>query len=134
MIKKKYLLLGGLFATLAAGPSFAQESGNNTTSSAMYGARDMTYRGESYDVLDTSYVPGRRMEQHRELLNPQTSFPAEPRNLWELGVSGGLYNISGGVPSLMLWHGGGFGLGAHVRKALGYVGSLRLDYNYGVGN
>ncbi len=131
MIKKQYLLLSGLFATLAAGPAFAQESGNTT--SASYGSRDMTYRGESYDVLDTSYVPGRRMEQHRKFLNHQTNFPAKPRNMWEIGVSGGLFNISGDVPSLMLWNKGGYGFGAHVRKALGYVGSLRLDYNYGIG-
>src|ERR1044072_7178297 len=109
MIKKKYLLLGGLFATLAAGPSFAQESGNNTTSSAMYGARDMTYRGESYDVLDTSYVPGRRMEQHRKFLNHQTNFPAKPRNMWEVGVKFGLYNISSDVQSLWLWKHGDSG-------------------------
>lgn len=135
MIKKKYLLLGGIFATLAAGPSFAQESGSaaGSSSSAMYGARDMTYRGESYDVLDTGYIPGRRMEQHRKFLNHQTNFPAKPRNMWEVGVSAGLFNISGDVPSLMLWDKGGYGLGVHVRKALGYVGSVRLDYNYGVG-
>ncbi|MEO6832921.1 MAG: hypothetical protein ABI378_10545 [Chitinophagaceae bacterium] len=135
MIKKKYLLLGGIFALLAAGPSFAQESGTTTgsSSSAMYGARDMTYRGESYDVLDTSYIPGRRMEQQRKFLNHQTNFPAKPRNMWEVGVSAGLYNISGDVPSLMLWNKGGYGLGVHVRKALGYVGSIRLDYNYGIG-
>lgn len=131
MIKKKYLLLGGLFTALAAGPSFAQESGTNT--GASYSSRDMTYRGESYDVLDTGFVPGRRMEQHRKFLNHQTNFPAKPRNMWELGVSFGLYNISGDVPSLMLWNKGGYGFGAHLRKALGYVGSLRLDYNYGVG-
>jgi len=131
MIKKKYLLLGGLFATLAAGPAFAQESGNTT--SASYGSRDMTYRGESYDVLDTAFVPGGRMEQHRKFLNHQTNFPAKPRNMWEVGFGGGLYNISGDVPSLMLWNKGGYGFSAHVRKALGYVGSLRLDYNYGVG-
>jgi len=137
MIKKKYLLLGGLLATLAAGPAFAQEGGNTTggssTGSAAYGTRDMTYRGESYDVLDTSYVPGRRMEQHRKFLNHQTNFPAKPRNMWELGFAFGLYNISGDVPSLMLWDHGGYGLSFHVRKALGYVGSVRLDYDYGVG-
>ncbi len=136
MIKKKYLLLSGLCATLAAGPAFAQESGNTTggsASGASFGSRDMTYRGESYDVLDTSYVPGRRMDQHRKFLNHQTNFPAKPRNMWELGISGGLYNISGDVPSLMLWDKGGYGFGAHVRKALGYVGSVRLDYNYGIG-
>ena len=131
MIKKKYLLLGGLFATLAAGPAIAQET--TTGGTATFGTRDMTYRGESYDVLDTSYVPGRRMEQHRQFLNHQTNFPAKPRNMWELGIKFGLYNISGDVPSLMLWNKGGYGFGAHVRKALGYVGSLRLDYNYGIG-
>ncbi len=138
MIKKKYLLLSGLFATLAAGPAFAQEGGNTTTGgastgSAAYGTRDMTYRGESYDVLDTSFVPGRRMDQHRKFLNHQTNFPSKPRNMVELGISGGLYNISGDVPSLMLWDKGGYGFGAHIRKALGYVGSVRLDYNYGIG-
>jgi OOP family OmpA-OmpF porin len=132
MIKKKYLLLSGLFATLAAGPAIAQETGT-TGGTATFGTRDMTYRGESYDVLDTSYVPGRRMEQHRQFLNHQTNFPAKPRNMWELGIKFGLYNISGDVPSLMLWNKGGYGFGAHVRKALGYVGSLRLDYNYGIG-
>jgi len=53
--------------------------------------------------------------------------------MWELGVGVGLYNISGDVPSLMLWNKGGYGFSAHVRKALGYVGSVRLDYNYGNG-
>lgn len=130
MIKKKYLLLSGLCATLAAGPAFAQESGN--TSSASYASRDMTYRGDSYDVLDTNYVPGKRMEQHRKYLNHQTAFPAKPRNMWEIGVAGGMYNVSGDVPSLFPWNGGGFGVSAHVRKALGYVTSLRLDYTYGI--
>jgi len=133
MTKKKYLLLTGLCAVLAAGPALAQESGNGSTTGGSFGTRDMTYRGESYDVLDTSYVPGRRMEQHRKFLNHQTNFPAKPRNMWELGIGLGLYNISGDVPSLMLWNKGGYGLSAHVRKALGYVGSVRLDYNYGIG-
>src|ERR1051325_3478702 len=131
MVNKKYLLLAGLCATIAASPAVAQESQTNT--SANYQSRYMTYRGEVYDVLDTSYVPGGRMDQHRKFLNHQYNFPAKPRNMWELGVHGGLYNISGDVPSLMLWQKGGFGLGAHVRKALGYVMSVRLDYNYGVG-
>ena len=139
MIKKKYLLLGGLLAMLAAGPAFAQEGGNTTggtgtsTGGGTFGTRDMTYRGESYDVMDTSYVPGRRMDQHRKFLNHQTNFPSKPRNMVEIGVSFGLYNVSGDVPSLMLWDKGGYGIGAHIRKALGYVGSVRLDYNYGIG-
>ena len=119
MIKKKYLLLSALCATLTAGPAFAQESG--TTSSASYASRDMTYRGQSYDVLDSNYVPRKRMEQHRKYLNHQYAFPAKPRNMWEIGVKGGLYNVSGDVQSLQAWNGGGWGAGAHVRKSLGYM-------------
>jgi len=131
MIKKKYLLLSGLCATLAAGPAFAQESGN--TSSASYASRDMTYRGENYDVLDTAFIPRKHMEQHRKYLNHQYAFPAKPRNMWEVGVNGGMYNVSGDVQSLLIWNGGGWGVGAHVRKSLGYLASLRLDYTYGIG-
>lgn len=132
MVYKKYLLLAGMCASFAL-PATAQENQNGTTSGTTYAGRDMTYRGEGYDVLDTALVPGSRMNQHRKFLNHQYNFPAKPRNMWELGVSGGLYNVSGDVPSLMLWQKGGFGFGAHVRKALGYVISLRLDYNYGIG-
>ncbi len=131
MVHKKYLLLAGLCAAIAL-PAMAQES-QTTTGSASYGTRDMTYRGDSYDVLDTSYVPGGRMNQHRKFLNHQYNFPAKPRNMWELGVSFGMVNISGDVPSLNLWQKGGYGFGAHIRKALGYIMSLRLDYNYGIG-
>jgi outer membrane protein OmpA-like peptidoglycan-associated protein len=134
MVNKKYLLLAGLFAVSTAQPVFAQESGNGTTgssTSASYQTRDMTYRGESYDVLDSSVVPGRRMEQQRKFLNHQYNFPAKPRNMVELGVSVGLYNASSDIPSLLLWNKGGIGFGAHIRKAFGYVFSLRADYNYG---
>src|SRR4051812_38306430 len=76
MVNKKYLLLAGLFAVATAQPVFAQESGNGTAGStgASYQSRDMTYRGESYDPMDTTVVPGRRMEQHRKFLNHQYNF------------------------------------------------------------
>jgi len=130
MVNKKYLILTGLCAAMAMSPALAQENPSGNTS---WTGRDMTYRGESYDVLDTNYVPGSRKEQQRRFLNNQYNFPAKPRNMWEIGIHGGLYNISGDVPSLMLWQKGGYGFGAHIRKALGYVMSLRLDYTYGVG-
>lgn len=92
----------------------------------------MTYRGQSYDVLDSTYVPKGRMDQHRRYLNHEYAFPSKPRNMWEIGVGGGLHNISGDIPALMPWNGGGFGLHAHVRKAWGYVFSSRLQYNYAI--
>ncbi|MCB9064574.1 MAG: hypothetical protein H6551_05445 [Chitinophagales bacterium] len=127
MVNKKYLLLAGMCAALATQPAFAQES-----SGAQWSGRDMTYRGVSYDVLDSNYVPRYRMDQHRKFLNHQYAFPAKPRNMWELGVGGGLYNVSGDVPSLMLWKKGGYGFHAHIRKSWGYVISTRLQYNYGI--
>lgn len=128
MVNKKYLLLAGLCSLMAAQPAFAQES----EAGARWSSRDMTYRGESYDVLDSNYVPRSRMEQHRKFLNHQYAFPAKPRNMWEVGVGGGLYNVSGDVPSTMLWNGGGYGLHAHIRKAWGYTFSTRMQYVYGI--
>ena len=128
MVNKKYLLLAGLCSVLGV-QAFAQES---PTGSAQWSGRDMTYRGQNYDVLDSSYVPASRMEQHRKFLNHQYVFPAKPRNMWEIGVGGGLYNVMGDVPSLMLWRKGGFGFHGHVRKSWGYLISTRLQYNYGI--
>jgi len=130
MVNKKYLLLAGVCAIFAAQPAFAQES----SEAAQWSGRDMTYRGESYDVLDSNYVPRYRMNQHRKFLNNQYAFPAKPRNMWEIGVGGGLYNISGDVPTRFLWDKGpgGFGLHGHIRKSWGYFISTRLQYNYGV--
>ncbi len=131
MVNKQYLLLAGLCTVMATAPAMAQESGSVGTD-AKWGSRDMTYRGDGYDVLDSNYVPKSRMEQHRKFLNHQYAFPAKPRNMWEVGVKAGLYNISGDIPSLLLWDGGGYGLGAHVRKAFGYTFSARLGYDYGI--
>jgi len=131
MVNKKYLLLAGFAGALAAQPATAQESG--TDASATYTSRDMTYRGDNYDALDSNLVPGKRKDQHRQFLNHQYNFPAKPRSQWELGVHGGLYNISGDVPSELLWNSGGYGFGGHLRKSIGYVLSLRGSYTYGVG-
>ncbi|HVG14769.1 MAG TPA: OmpA family protein [Chitinophagaceae bacterium] len=114
MASKKYSLLAG-FLCLLTSYGFAQ------TTTATTG-------GAGYDASDSSIVPSRRMPQHTEFLNGTYNFPAKPRNQWELGVKGGLFNISGDVASQMS---PGFGL--HIRKAMGYVFSLRLEYMYGVG-
>jgi len=122
---------------MVAQPAFAQESQTQNTQAqttgAQWSSRDMTYRGESYDVLDSNYVPKSRMGQHRKFINHQYAYPAKPRSMWEVGVGGGLYNIFGTVPSLMLWQKGGYGLDAHVRKSWGYVFSTRIDYTYAIG-
>lgn len=134
MVNKKYILLAGLCSAMALTPSFAQEAAQPMQSSSQWAGRDMTYRGQSYDVLDTAYVPARRMEQQNQYLNYEYAFPAKPRHMWELGVNLGLVNINGDVPSNSPFTAvkpiDAMGFGATLRKAIGYATSLRLQYNY----
>lgn len=111
MASKKLLLLTGMFCLLAS-----------------YGYSQRV--GASYDVKDSSVVPDKRMPQHTEFLNGTYNFPAKPRNMWEIGIKAGLTNVSGDIPSRFFTP---ISLGAHVRKAFGYIFSLRLEYMYGKG-
>lgn len=83
--------------------------------------------GSSYNVLDSSVVPAKRLPQHTEFMANNYAFPAKPRNQWELGLKVGTYGISGDVRSQFP----GFGAGLHLRKSLGYVFSLRGELGYG---
>lgn len=108
MVSKKYkLLLLGVFTLLSFG-AFAQDTG-------------------VYNVFDSSVIPAKGQAQHNEFMNNTYDFPAKPRNEMELGISGGLFTISGDVSSKLPTFGGAI----HLRKALGYLFSLRLQYLYG---
>lgn len=132
MVNKNYLLLICLcLASLA--PVRAQESQTQTKDgSAQWGARDMTYRSDNYDVLDTNYISKRKMPQQKKFLNHQYAFPARPRTMWEVGFGLGDYNIIGAVPSLNAWQKGGYGFHVDVRKSWGYIFSTRFEYIYGI--
>ena len=107
MASKKYSFLLGILCLLAT-YGFSQDT------------------GAGYSASDSSIVPDKRMPQHTEFLNGTYNFPAKPRNQWEVGIKGGMLNISGDVSTRF-----GYGFGAHIRKAFGYVFSLRLEYMYG---
>lgn len=109
MTSKKYKLLLSAFLFLALG-AFAQVGGSGS-------------------IYDSSVIPASRMPQQNEFWNNSYSFPAKPRNMWEVGVSGGIFSISGDVPAKIPT----LGFSAHVRKAFGYVFSLRLQYLNGTG-
>jgi len=102
-----HLLLFGIFSLLACF-SYAQ-------------------RG-NYDVYDSSVIAPKKMAQQNEFWNNTYSFPAKPRNQLEVGISGGMFSVSGDVPSLNPTPGGSI----HIRKALGYVFSVRAQYTYGI--
>ncbi|HMG69126.1 MAG TPA: hypothetical protein VK588_15620, partial [Chitinophagaceae bacterium] len=105
MASKKYTLLAGLFCLLISS-AFSQT------------------QIRSYE--DSSVIPTKRMPQHTEFLNGTYNFPAKPRNQWELGIKGGLSTISGDVRARIP----SGGLGLHIRKAFGYVFSMRLEYDW----
>jgi outer membrane protein OmpA-like peptidoglycan-associated protein len=104
MASKKYKLFLMAFMLLSVG-AFAQT-------------------GSGYDIYDSSVITSKRMPQQNEFWNNSYNFPAKPRNMWEIGVSGGVPTISGDVSSKIPT----FGFSAHVRKAFGYIFSLRAQY------
>jgi outer membrane protein OmpA-like peptidoglycan-associated protein len=111
MASKKYSILFGVLCLMASA-GFSQV---------------VTVTG--YDAADSSIVPSRRLPQYTEFMNGTYNYPPKPRNQWELGLKVGAFTISGDVPALFPTPGFGF----HLRKALGYVVSMRLDGMYGIG-
>ena len=109
MVSKKYTLLAVFFCLLAS-----------------FGLAQVKSSG-GYDVSDSSVIPNKRMPQHTEFLNGTSDYPAKPRNQWEIGVKIGATTVSGDVPAIFPT----FGWGLHVRRALGYVFSMRLEYMNG---
>ncbi|MGB5008498.1 MAG: hypothetical protein WBO39_16285 [Ferruginibacter sp.] len=108
MTSKKYkFLIGFLFLSMSA---IAQVGGQGS-------------------VYDSSVIPPKRMAQQNDFWNSTYNFPAKPRNMWEVGVSAGMFSVSGDVATRIPT----LGFAAHVRKAFGYVFSLRLQYLNGTG-
>lgn len=105
MASKKYTLLMVSLICLSAG-AFAQVGGRGS-------------------VYDSSVIPKKRMAQQTEFWNNTYNFPAKPRNMWEVGASTGIFTISGDFPATVLTYPN---FEAHVRKAFGYVFSMRLQY------
>jgi OmpA-OmpF porin, OOP family len=113
MASKKLKLLFTLCMFVSAF-SFAQTGGSNSG-----------YMGGGYSIYDSSVIPNKRMGQQNEFWNNSTSFPAKPRNMWEIGVSTGIATVSGDVPSVVFT---APNFGVHVRKSFGYIFSLRAEY------
>ncbi len=110
MVSKKYTLLAVFFCLMTS----------------LLTAQVTT--GSSYDVSDSSVIPSKRLPQHSEFMNGTYNFPAKPRNQWEVGVKTGIFTVSGDIPSILLT---APNVGVHVRKAFGYVFSMRMEYIHG---
>jgi outer membrane protein OmpA-like peptidoglycan-associated protein len=106
MASKKYSLLTGVLCLLAS-YSFSQVT---------------------YDVMDSSVIRSQDMDQYTKFKQGIENYPAKPRNMWELGIKTGLFNVSGDVRSQLFTFPN---VGLHLRKAFGYVFSARLEYVHG---
>ena len=106
MVSKNYrFLLGILFLALTASVN-AQVGGAGS-------------------VYDSSVISKKRMNQQNQFWEGSYNFPAKPRNMWEIGASLGMFTISSDV-SVRPFTFPNFE--AHIRKAFGYVFSLRVQY------
>ncbi len=91
--------------------------------------------GGAHDYLDTAYIAPRKMSEQIDFLQNKSNFPVKPRDMLQVGFFGGLPFINGACP----WTTKGastdlgsyaIGLGAYMRKALGYVFSVRGSLAY----
>jgi OOP family OmpA-OmpF porin len=71
-------------------------------------------------VLDSSKRTTKNMPQQNEFMNNTYPYPAKPRDMWELGLSGGAGYMLGDLKSKT-----GIAGGISLRKSLGHVVSLR---------
>ncbi len=79
-------------------------------------------RSEEYK----EFVPEKRHDQQDKFMDRKYNFPAKPRHKWELGLNGGLVMVSGDIKARP-----GFGIGGHIRRAMGYSFSLRGSFMAG---
>ncbi|UAY52665.1 OmpA family protein [Ferruginibacter albus] len=111
MSSKKYKLMLLTLCTFLAIGTFAQK---NTS---------------VYDVYDSAVITKKGQPQQNEFWNNHYDFPAKPRNQWEIGASLSTITESSDIPSVFPTLPS---FEVHVRKALGYVFSLRLQYTRGI--
>ncbi len=75
---------------------------------------------------DDNLITKKDQAQHAEWKEGKTQFPGRPRDWWQLGVGVGSFLISGDVKPTFGW-----GASIHLRKSIGYVFSLKLEYMFG---
>jgi hypothetical protein len=83
---------------------------------------------QEIDHKDSIYISKTDMPQQKDFWNNTYNFPAKPRNMWEIGASFGVPTVSGDVAVILPT----FGFAAHVRKSIGYLFSIRVQYVNGV--
>ncbi len=91
--------------------------------------------GGTHNYLDTTYIAPRNLSQQSDFMNNAHSFPAKPRDMWQLGVFLGFPYVDGDASTAIKGPGSGinsyaYGGGLSLRKSLGYVVSVRASAAY----
>jgi len=83
------------------------------------------------DTILKQSVPQLKIAQGQEAdwKAGKSKYPPKPKHMWELGVGVGHYFISGDVDPRFP----GYGFSLHLRRALHYAFSFRLEAFYGIG-
>ncbi|MFZ1528451.1 MAG: hypothetical protein WAT19_06870 [Ferruginibacter sp.] len=92
---------------------------------ALMGTAAFAQNNGGYSIYDSTVVRSKDLPQQTEFWNNAYDYPAKPRNMWEVGASLGMFTISSDVTARPFTFPN---FSVHVRKALGYVFSLRLQY------
>ena len=150
MVIKKYAVMMSLL--LATHGVFAQDSTSNPTTSdtttqpmstpmsttgSMGSTGSMSSLGSMSSGTmndaksywdDSSKVSTKNMAQYNEFRNNQYPYPAKPRDMWQLGLTGGVMVPLFDVPNAQFpgWH-----AGLNLRKSLGYMVSVKFGAEYG---
>lgn len=80
----------------------------------------------SVNPTDDNFITKKDQAKHAEWKEGKSQFPGRPRDWWQLGIGAGSFLIAGDVKPAFGW-----GASIHVRKSIGYVFSLRLEYMFG---
>lgn len=75
---------------------------------------------------EETFIKEKDKETHASWRKGKHQFPARPRDMWQVGLGGGSFLISGDVKPQFGW-----GASIHARKSFGYVLSTRLEYMFG---
>ena len=91
--------------------------------------------GGVHNYSDSSYIAPRDMAQQSDFLGSKGSFPSKPRDQWQFGFFAGMPFVDGDCEPAILGVGKGIqsishGFGIHLRKAVGYMFSVRTSFAY----
>lgn len=133
MASKKYTMMLGLLGLISTA-AFAQDSTTVTTTTtsvttpASSGTRAdaALSAGTSADdswIYNPDYFSNK--EKQAAFTNHTAAYPSRPKDMWELGLSGGASFMFTPIDPKLGW-----GAGISLRKSLGHVFSVRFGYNY----